>query len=283
MIKKLRQIIPAREKPLGPGQSVFSPLPHPDLGETSPFLMLDHFGPKEVSLEKPFHVPPHPHKGFEPVTLLFQGEVLHRDSLGNTGHLRAGDVQWMTAGSGVVHSEGVPPAFLEKGGKLELIQLWINLPAKEKSHPPRYQDLRSEQFPLVQAGDAVLKLIAGSYSSSHSPTQLLTPVLILHGRMEKGGRSAVIIPDGYNVLAYVLSGQLQSDNKTAVERTLMVFGIESGAIELHAVEDATFVILAGLPIHEPVASYGPFVMNTRAELIDAVEEYQSGKMGTLEE
>jgi len=283
MIKKLRQIIPAREKPLGPGQSVFSPLPHPDLGDTSPFLMLDHFGPKEVSLKQPFHVPPHPHKGFEPVTLLFRGEVLHRDSLGNTGHLNAGDVQWMTAGSGVIHSEGVPPAFLEKGGELELIQLWINLPARAKSHPPRYQDLRSGQFPGIQAGDAVLRLIAGSYGSFHSPTQLLHPVLILHGRMYNGGRSEVVIPNGYNAMVYVISGELCCDSKTAGARSLMVFGTEAAPIGIEAVDDAEFIILAGQPVHEPLASYGPFVMNTRAELIEAVEEYQSGKMGSLEE
>ena len=282
-MKKLKHIIPAREKPLGPGQSVFSPLPHPELGDTSPFLMLDHFGPKKVSLSNPFNVPPHPHKGFEPVTLLFRGEVLHRDSLGNTGYLNAGDVQWMTAGSGVVHSEGVPPEFLEIGGELELIQLWINLPAKAKSHPPRYQDLRATEFPVVQAGDAVLRLIAGRYGSSRSPVRLLTPVLILHGQMTKGGRSSVLIPDGYNAMAYVLAGRIGCESKTAAERSLMVFGEENGALELEALDDTAFVILAGQPIHEPVASYGPFVMNTRAELIEAVEEYQSGRMGTLEE
>lgn len=277
------RIISAREKALGPGQSVFSPLPHPELGDTSPFLMLDHFGPKEVSLKKPFHVPPHPHKGFEPVTLLFKGEVLHRDSMGNTGYLQAGDVQWMTAGSGVVHSEGVPPAFVEKGGELELIQLWINLSAKDKSHPPRYQDLRAEQFPLVKEGDAHLRLIAGGYKSEESPTVLLTPVLILHGRMEKGGKTEIAIPDGYNALAYVLSGRLFSNTQTAVERDLMAFGNGPGSISIEAADDASFVILAGQPIHEPVASYGPFVMNTREELIEAVEEFQSGKMGVLEE
>lgn len=282
-MRKLKQIVPALEKSLGPGQRVFSPLPHPELGDTSPFLMLDHFGPKEVSLAKPFHVPPHPHKGFEPVTLLFRGEVLHRDSLGNTGYLQAGDVQWMTAGSGVVHSEGVPPGFLEKGGELELIQLWINLPAKAKTHPPRYQDLRAEQFPLVKEGDAHLRLIAGRYGSAEAPTRLLTPVLILHGRMDKGGVSAISVPDGYNAQVYVLSGRLTNDSKSAGERSLMDFGREKGQLVIEAAEDSAFVILGGQPIDEPVASYGPFVMNTRAELIEAVEEYQSGKMGVLEE
>lgn len=281
-MRKLKQIVPAHEKALGPGQSVFSPLPHPGLGDTSPFLMLDHFGPKEVNLTRPFNVPPHPHKGFEPVTLLFRGEVLHRDSLGNTGYLQAGDVQWMTAGSGIVHSEGVPPAFLEKGGEVELIQLWINLPAKAKSHPPRYQDLRAEQFPLVKEGDAHMRLIAGSYGAEQAPTRLLTPVLILHGRMDKGGKSDIDIPDGYNAVVYVLSGRLTSESKSAVERSLMDFGRESGPLAIEAADDSAFVILAGQPIHEPVASYGPFVMNTRAELIEAVEEYQSGKMGVLE-
>ncbi|MBK7965565.1 MAG: pirin family protein [Bacteroidetes bacterium] len=136
--------------------------------------MFDHFGPAQVTSKKPFYVPPHPHKGFEPVTLLFKGEVLHRDSLGNVGNLKAGDVQWMTAGKGVIHSEGVPAAFLEKGGEMELIQLWVNLPRSAKQHEPRYQDLRGENFPLIKEGDAGLKLIAGDYKGQKSGTELLT-------------------------------------------------------------------------------------------------------------
>jgi quercetin 2,3-dioxygenase len=281
-MRPVLHLIPARQKPLGPGQFVFSPLPNERMDQFSPFLMLDHFGPQEVSSTKPFQVPPHPHKGFEPVTLLFRGEVLHRDSLGNTGHLNAGDVQWMTAGSGIIHAEGIPPAFLEQGGEVELIQLWVNLSAQHKAHAPRYQDLRAEQFPLVRAGDAHLRLIAGSYEGESSPTALLTPVLVMHGRIDRGGHARIQIPQGYNAMVYVLSGKLISGGKAAGERNLFCYAQDGAYIELEASEHATFVVLAGQPIAEPVASYGPFVMNTRDELIQAVEEYQSGKMGVLD-
>lgn len=281
--RRLKQAVPAVEKHIGGGNYVYSPLPSGGIDQFSPFLMLDHFGPKEVNKSKPFYVPPHPHKGFEPVTLLFKGEVLHRDSMGNMGHLMAGDVQWMTAGSGIIHSEGVPPSFLEKGGELELIQLWINLSSKGKQHPPRYQDLRSDQFPLVREGDAHLRLIAGTYNDFKGAADLLTPVLVMHGRINKGGSSDIRIPQGYNAMVYVLSGEIASDMKDARTRNLLIFETSGDHISLEAAEDTAFVVLAGEPITEPVASYGPFVMNSRAELIEAVEEYQSGRMGLLEE
>lgn len=280
-MKPVLHLIPAHQKSLGPGQHVYSPLPNERMEQFSPFLMLDHFGPQEVNLDRPLYVPPHPHKGFEPITLLFRGEILHRDSLGNTGFLQAGDVQWMTAGSGIVHSEGIPPAFLEKGGEVELIQLWVNLPARHKSHPPRYQDLRAGQFPLVKAGDAHLRLIAGTYSGQSSPALLLTPVLILHGRLDRDGTADIRIPDGYNAMVYVLSGRLISGGKTAGSRSLFVYGHAGESVQLKAFEDTEYVVLAGEPIQEPMVSYGPFVMNTRAELIQAVEEYQQGHMGVL--
>jgi len=281
-MRSVVHLVAAHQKPLGPGQFVYSPLPNERMDQFSPFLMLDHFGPQEVSKTKPFQVPPHPHKGFEPVTLLFRGEVLHRDSLGNTGHLSAGDVQWMTAGSGIVHSEGIPPSFLDQGGEVELIQLWVNLSAKHKVHPPRYQDLRSGQFPLIHVGDAHLRLIAGSYEGETAPTALLTPVLVMHGRLDRGGQARIQIPQGYNGMVYVLSGKVVSGTKTATDRTLICYAQQGAYIELEAREHAAFVVLAGEPINEPVASYGPFVMNTRDELIQAVEEYQSGKMGLID-
>lgn len=281
-MKKVRKILAAVDKHIGNGNFVKSPLPNEWVEQISPFLMLDHFGPAHVSKEKPFYVPPHPHKGFEPVTLLFKGEVLHHDSMGNTGNLKAGDVQWMTAGKGIVHSEGVPPAFLEKGGEMELIQLWVNLPRSAKQHEPRYQDLRAENFPLVKAGDASMKLIAGSYDDKTSPAQLLTRVLILHGRLDKDGKSSITIPEGYNSTVYTLKGLLSTDGFEVHERHLIWFKEDGRTIELEAKEDSEFIVLAGLPIQEPVASYGPFVMNSKTELIEALEEYREGKMGVLE-
>lgn len=281
-MKKVKKILSATDKHIGNGNYVKSPLPNQWVEHISPFLMLDHFGPAHVSKANPFYVPPHPHKGFEPVTILLKGEVLHQDSLGNTGHLTAGDVQWMTAGNGIIHSEGVPPAFLEKGGEVELIQLWVNLPRSEKQHTPRYQDLKAEDFPLLKEGDAGLKLIAGTYGDKTAPTQLLTPVLILHGRLDKDGKSTITIPAGYSSTVYTLKGTLATDGYDVTERHLIWFNEKEGAIGIEAKENSEFMVLAGAPIQEPVASYGPFVMNSKTELIAALEEYQEGKMGVLE-
>lgn len=281
-MKKVREIFEASEKQVGEGIHVWSPLPNRRLDQLSPFLMLDHFGPTMISREKPFYVPPHPHKGFEPVTLLFRGEVLHRDSLGNTGHLQAGDVQWMTAGRGIIHSEGAPASFLEKGGEVELIQLWVNLPRAEKLHAPRYQDIRSAQFPVVTIGGGRYKVLAGSYNGEASPIELLTPVMILHGRLEKGAQSEVTVPEGYTAAIYTLSGNLAVDNHTVPARQLVWMDDQPGAIAVCASGDAQFIVLSGRPIAEPVVSYGPFVMNSKAELMEALDEYRTGKMGALE-
>lgn len=282
-MKKIKKIFAATEKHIGNGNYVQSPLPNQWLEQISPFLMLDHFGPALVNKNNPFYVPPHPHKGFEPVTLLFKGEVLHRDSLGNTGYLKSGDVQWMTAGSGIVHSEAVPPDFLEKGGEVELIQLWVNLPRAAKNHPPRYQDIRSDQFPIVKIGDGSFKVIAGSYNGHASPIDILTPVMILHGRLDAGNRAQVDIPGNFATAIYTLSGILAMDGYEIPARQLIWLSDDAGAAELSALDDCEFVILSGEPIREPVASYGPFVMNSKTELIHALEEYRAGKMGVLEE
>ena len=280
--KSIRKILAATEKHIGNGNYVYSPLPNEWVEQISPFLMLDHFGPAVVSKEKPFYVPPHPHKGFEPVTLLFQGEVLHKDSMGNTGRLKAGDVQWMTAGRGIVHSEGVPDEFLENGGTMELIQLWINLPRSQKQHEPRYQDLRAANFPVITEGDLELKLIAGTYAGKQASTELLTPVLVMHGKLKAGATASIQIPTGFSSTIYTLSGTLFSDGYEVPAKHLMWFSESGETQEFSASRDSEFVVLAGEPIQEPVASYGPFVMNTKVELIEALEEYRAGKMGELE-
>lgn len=281
-MKNVKKIFAASEKHIGNGNHVWSPLPNEWLEQISPFLMLDHFGPALVNKNKPFYVPPHPHKGFEPVTLLFKGEVLHRDSMGNTGHLLPGDVQWMTAGSGLIHSEGVPEVFLEKGGEVELIQLWVNLPRSMKNHPPRYQDVRSDQFPIVKIGDGSFKVLAGDYNGQASPIDLLSPVMILHGRLDAGSKSPIEIPSGFSSAIYILSGTLQSDGFDVPARHLIWMDDHESAISLSAIENSEFIVLAGQPIHEPVASYGPFVMTSKTELIHALEDYRAGKMGILE-
>lgn len=281
-MRNVRKILSGALQSLGQGQTVMRYLPNDWTEQISPFLMLDHFGPVRVDAQHPFYVPPHPHKGFEPVTIVLKGEVLHHDSAGNTGHLKAGDIQWMTAGKGIVHSEGVPEAFLQQGGEVEIIQLWINLPRVHKQQVPRYQDIRSAQFPLVEAGEGQHHVLAGTYFGMASPIELLHPVLLLRSELDSGQASHVTIPADYNVCVFVLEGMVHSDGFEIPANHLIWYNNSADTIELKAASPTRYLVLAGEPIHEPVATYGPFVMNTKTELIHALEEYREGKMGILE-
>lgn len=281
-MRNIRKILSGTRQSLGQGQTVMRYLPNEWTEQISPFLMLDHFGPVHVDTRHPFYVPPHPHKGFEPVTIVLKGEVLHHDSAGNTGHLKAGDIQWMTAGKGIVHSEGAPEAFLKQGGEVEIIQLWINLPRVLKQHEARYQDIRSEQFPVIEAGEGQHQLLAGSYNGSASPVELLHPVLLMRSVLDRGQTSRVNIPADYNVCVFVLEGIIHSDGFEIPANHLIWYNNAGEGIELKAESPSRYLVLAGESIHEPVATYGPFVMNTKTELIHALEEYREGKMGVLE-
>ena len=180
-MKTVKKIIASEKKNLGPKQFVMSPLPNQWVGQISPFIMLDHFGPQHIPAGEPFFVPPHPHRGFAPVTILFDGEVEHKDSVGNVGRIKGGDIQWMTAGSGVVHSEGAPESFSKTGGVLHLIQLWINLPAAHKMTAPSYQEIKSDSIPVLQEGNSKVRVIAGEYKNLQGPakTFYLYPCYIL--------------------------------------------------------------------------------------------------------
>ena len=258
-------------------------LPTHKVEQISPFLLLHHFGPTSVEPgEAGFDVGPHPHRGFEPVTFLYQGGLRHKDSRGNEGLLTAGDVQWMTAGRGIIHSERASDAFRASGGVIEGLQLWVNLPKDKKMVQPRYQDIPAANIPEViqEAGQVRVKVVAGRYAGAEGPAKTYSPLLALQVSMTAGAITAFEIPKSYNSMVYLLAGQLESANGFAYEAgTLLHYKNDAAAIYLKATESAQLLLLAGQPIDEPLAQWGPYVMNTQTELLEAMRDYQMGKMG----
>ncbi|HJT31313.1 MAG TPA: pirin family protein [Pirellulales bacterium] len=265
-----------------PVRTIFS---YQTLGQCiSPFLMLDYAGPAEFPpSEKPRGVGEHPHRGFETVTIVYQGELEHRDSAGHHGRIGPGDVQWMTAASGVVHEEWHEQAFTRRGGVLEMVQLWVNLPAKHKMSPPRYQEIISGQIPSVGLdGGATARVIAGEFQGVEGPARTFTPVTVLDLRLKASVQIEMTFPEGFTTLVLVLKGEtLMNAAKTAGEAELAIFDRAGEQLIVEATNDATLLVLAGEPIDEPVVSYGPFVMNTEDEIRQAIHDYRSGRMGHL--
>lgn len=283
--KQLLQITGSARHTVGDGFQIRRPLPGPEIQNVNPFLLLDHAGPTVIEpSEHSRGVDEHPHRGFETVTVLFQGEMEHRDSAGNNGLLKAGDVQWMTAASGVVHEEKYGKEFTRKGGTLELVQLWVNLPARHKSEKPGYQDIRSEDIPVIplEAGGFV-RVIAGAFDGARGAARTFTPVTLLDVKLEAGTQVTLPITDGHTAAVYVLRGLAEvEEGKNVQEGEIALFTTEGDHIHLHGVERTRLLLLGGEPINEPVASYGPFVMNTAEEIQQAFADYRAGKMGTLD-
>lgn len=280
-MKTVKKIIPSEKKNLGPKQFVMSPLPNQWVGQISPFIMLDHFGPKHIPAGEPFYVPPHPHRGFAPVTILFDGEVEHKDSVGNIGRIKGGDVQWMTAGSGVVHSEGAPESFSKTGGDLHLIQLWINLPAAYKMTAPSYQEIKAESIPVLQEGSAHVRVIAGDYKSAKGPAKTFSPVSLLHVIIPEGEEITIDVEKGYTASFYLTKGETSVDNYEVPAQHLVWLSDEEDGITVRAIRETELLFMAGEPINEPLVSYGPFVMNSKTEIIQAIHDYENGLMGSL--
>jgi redox-sensitive bicupin YhaK (pirin superfamily) len=255
-------------------------------GEINPFLMLDYAGPTKIQPgQRPRGVGEHPHRGFETVTIAYQGAVEHRDSAGHSGTIHPGDVQWMTAASGVVHEEMHEREFARHGGTFEMVQLWVNLPRAHKMSKPRYQGLLKEQIPVVQLGEgASARVIAGELNGVKGPAQTFTPVNVFDVRLKAGGLAQLSLPDGHNAGIVLLRGTVQVNTTQIVEgeAKLALLSAEGEAVRLYAKQDSILLVLSGEPIDEPVASYGPFVMNTRDEIRQAVSDYNAGKMGHLQ-
>jgi quercetin 2,3-dioxygenase len=263
-----------------------------DLSLADPFLLLDHMGAVEYAPGEAKGAPDHPHRGFETVTYMMDGKIRHRDSHGGGGVITDGATQWMTAGAGVVHSEMPTEDLLEGGGLFHGVQLWVNLPADQKWADPTYQDLRADSVGLVASDDAgaVVRLIAGDLGEAKGPGVTRTPITYAHASLAPGARLRTAWRPEFNALAYVLAGRgsVGAERRPIHEGQLAVFG-HGDAIELAAdvsqdVRHAAgmeVLLLGGLPIREQIAWYGPFVMNTKAEIIEAIEDYQAGKMGAI--
>lgn len=254
--------------------------------ELSPFLMLDHAGPMHFDpAERPRGVGEHPHRGFETVTVVYDGEVAHRDSSGAGGTIGPGDVQWMTAASGVVHEEFHSPEFTRRGGLLEMVQLWVNLPAAHKMSPPRYQAILKQDIPemALPEGAGTARIIAGGYDGAKGPAHTVTPMNVWDLRLTGAAPAELTLPDGHTLALVVLHGEVTINGSArAVEGQLATFSRSGETVTLVANGAATVLLLSGEPIPEPVAGYGPFVMNTQQELRQAFVDYQEGRMGHLD-
>jgi redox-sensitive bicupin YhaK (pirin superfamily) len=271
---------------VGDGFPVRNLFPSNDLDrEVSPFLMLDYAGPQYFSpTDHPRGVGEHPHRGFETVTIVYEGVVAHRDSAGNSGVIGPGDVQWMTAAAGIVHEEMHEEEFAKKGGTLHAIQLWVNLPSADKMSRPGYQTLLNRDIPVVEleGGKGRLRVIAGTFGGVRGPAKTFTPVHLYDVQLRAGAHQEFSLPDGHNTALFLLQGAVTaSGSRELREAELAVYRGKGTSITVDAAADSHLVIMSGEPINEPIARYGPFVMNRREELTQAVQDYQAGKMGHL--
>ena len=250
----------------------------------SPFILMDHAAPRRFEpATTPRGVGEHPHRGFETVTFAYQGEIDHRDSHGGGGTIGAGGVQWMTAASGVVHEEKHSRRFTESGGVFEMVQLWVNLPARMKMTSPRYQSLAGETFPLLTFGEGSGRLIAGELQGKTGPAQTYSPMTIFDMDLPAGGEASFEPPAGHTALVLILEGRATAQNSRSVESGhLLVMDRDApGSVQIHASERTRVLVLGGEPLGEPVVAQGPFVMNTQAEIQQAMRDYRAGHMGTL--
>lgn len=265
-----------------PVHTIFHYQERPDL---SPFLLLDHAGPHDFAPSATKRgVDWHPHRGFETVTVVYDGEVDHRDTAGNGGRISAGDVQWMTAGSGLLHKEFHSPEFTRRGGHFEVLQLWVNLPRSDKMTTPRYQPLAVHDIPVVQLGDGAgtVRVIAGEFDGVAGPARTFTPINLLDVRLAAGKHVSLDLKDGYTAALYVLKGEiLLNGEETASATELVVLDRQGAEATLEARSDAIVFVLNGRPIDEPIAGYGPFVMSTRQEIHQAFADLNQGRFGVV--
>ncbi len=266
-----------------PVRSLFSYSSHGE--HLSPFLLLDHAGPTQFApAARPRGVGEHPHRGFETVTIVYQGEVDHRDSTGAGGHIGPGDVQWMTAAGGILHQEFHSRAFTETGGTLEMVQLWVNLPAKDKMTAPRYQTLLDRDIPSVPLADEAgrVRVIAGEFDGHRGPARTFTPMDVWDVRLAQNRPTRFTLPEGHTLALIVLRGTvLVNGTQVARDAQMVLFDRAGTDISIAADTDATLLLLAGEPIDEPIVGYGPFVMNSQDEISQAIADFNSGRFGRM--
>ena len=269
---------------VGDGFPVRSLFSYQDGDAFDPFLLLDYGGPYEFApTEKPRGVGEHPHRGFETITIVYQGELEHRDSSGSHGSIGPGDVQWMTAASGIVHEEFHSERFSKTGGALEMVQLWVNLPAKDKMSAPHYQGILDSQIPRVTLSNeaGTLRVIAGSFQETQGPAKTFTPINVWDLQLSPTGTTELSLIDGHTALVIVQSGAVQVNDASVKAVELVSFERSGELVRLRAETASRLLVLSGPPIQEPVVGQGPFVMNTREQIREAIEDYQKGRMGHL--
>lgn len=249
-----------------------------DTDAISPFLLFDYAGPHnfEPNDGSPRGVGQHPHRGFETVTIVYDGEVSHADSLGNSGTIGSGDVQWMTAAGGILHEEFHSEGFSKTGGPFRMVQLWVNLPAKDKMSPPRYQAITANDIPEVIFDGGKTRVIAGQFNGTAGPASTFTPVNLWDVRLNKDAQTMLNLPEGHNAMIAVLSGHITVDGQSAGEAEIARFTVEGEGATIKADGDAMLLVMTGEPIAEPVFGHGPFVMNNEAEIRTAISDFNAG-------
>ncbi len=288
MKKSIERIVarPAKPGMVGDGFRVFNFIPGANISQRrmSPFLMLDfnaeyNFGASDTVRG----VDVHPHKGFETVTIAYKGSVAHHDSAGNSGVINPGDVQWMTAGAGILHKEYHEQEFTKSGKPFEMVQLWVNLPKKDKSVAPHYQPITADQMGKVELSNnsGIVNVIAGDYNDTKGPASTYSPVNLFDIKLNKDGEAKVSVSPEHNTAILVINGNVEVNGEAAAEHSFVLFKNEGEDINIKATDNSVLLLLSGEPINEPIASYGPFVMNTQQEIYEAIEEFQAGKFGVL--
>jgi quercetin 2,3-dioxygenase len=290
VIRSVLQVIKSETTQDGEGVTLNRSFPNSYISEFDPFLLLDEMGPMDLKPGKQKGFPNHPHRGFETVTYLLDGKFEHKDSQGHAGTISAGDVQWMTAGSGIIHSGMPEKEFSKNGGKLHGFQLWVNLPKSSKMVKPRYQEIPSSKIPTgtTKDGNVSVKVIADESLGAKAVINTITPIMYLHFKLEPDASIVQSVPDEYNVFAYVIKGKAlfeqSNKNNNIVERgNLVIFDKDGKEVYIQAAKDSKdpveLLLIGGIPIREPIARYGPFVMNTQQEIYQAIEDYRSGRLG----
>lgn len=284
LVRPVSRIVESIRTLEGGGFTVRRPFPTERIDHIDPFLLIDELGPVDYAPGEAVGAPDHPHRGFETVTYALEGEFEHEDSAGHRGVLRSGDVQWMTAGAGIVHSEMPSRRMQKEGGRVHGFQIWVNLPARAKMTRPRYQEIPGARIPTASTPDgrARVKVIAGEALGARAVIDTNTPIVYQDWTLDPGADVTLPLARDHQALAWVFEGRVGvGENAQPISSgQLAVFG-EGDAVRFSATEPGRFLLLAGVPLREPVARYGPFVMNRREELLEAVEDFRSGKMGEI--
>ncbi len=284
-MKKVKQLLYGHMVDMG-GIPVRQPIPTQKVEQVDPFILLHHgrFEVKAGTDARSAGVGPHPHRGFSPVTFVFEGGVKHRDSRGNVGVVKAGGVQWMNAGMGIIHSERPSEELVEKGGFQEIIQLWVNTPAANKMDQPYYLAVQKEDMPHFDPdhGDGYLQLVSGEMNGVQGNVKTPFPLLSVMGQLEEDAYHTFLVPENANTILYLLDGELSVKGYGLVEKlNLIVFEKGGNEIRLTSKKDSRFLLLSANPLNEPLATHGPFVMNNQTQILEAMRDYQMGKMGVL--